>query len=141
MNRQQLLVLWFAVSCLSGVLPVVLGQSGSGIYTTYHYYDPAQNGYRLDGLYCATWRANESLQWRSQYPWTAFCAGPMGEAQCGKCIRVTNPSTGQSVVVRILDKCANGGLDLDRIPFNQIDSNGQGYAAGHMTTSYTFVNC
>eukprot|EP01018_Ginkgo_biloba_P031375 Gb_35483 [translate_table: standard] len=52
-----------------------------------------------------------------------------------------NPATQQSVTVRILDQCSNGGLDLETDAFNAIDSNKAGYNAGHLYTTYTFVNC
>jgi hypothetical protein len=46
-----------------------------------------------------------------QYPWTAYCAPaiPMSQDMCGRCLRVTNTRTGASLVVRIVDQCANGG--------------------------------
>jgi len=56
-------------------------------------------------------------------------------------MQVTNTATGAQATVRIVDQCANGGLDLDVNVFNQIDTNGQGYQQGHLTVNYVFVNC
>lgn len=55
--------------------------------------------------------------------------------------QVTNQATGAQTTVRIIDQCSNGGLDLDQGVFNQLDTNGQGYAQGHLTVSYQFVSC
>ncbi|KAK6911379.1 Barwin domain [Dillenia turbinata] len=84
--------------------------------------------------YCSTWDANKPLSWRSKYGWTAFCGpvGPHGQAACGKCLRVTNTGTGSQAIVRIVDQCSNGGLDLDINVFKQLDTNGNGYAQGHL---------
>ncbi|CBI35211.3 unnamed protein product, partial [Vitis vinifera] len=51
---------------------------------------------------------------------------------CGRCLRVTNTATGTQATVRIVDQCSNGGLDLDAGVFNQQDTNGVGYAQGHL---------
>ncbi|CAI8602636.1 unnamed protein product [Vicia faba] len=85
---------------------------------------------------------SKPLSWCSQYGWTAFCgpAGPTGRDSCGKCLSVTNTATGAQVTVRIVDQCSNGGLDLDVNVFNQLDTNGAGYQAGHLTVNYVFVN-
>jgi hypothetical protein len=57
-------------------------------------------------------------------------------------VQVTNPATGASTVARIVDKCSNGGLDLDfETVFKKIDTNGQGYQMGHLNVDYQFVNC
>eukprot|EP00253_Pinus_taeda_P015517 PITA_15517 len=141
---------WISVLALCSLLVAVFqvagvsAQTQSNTYTTYNDYNPSANNYALDGLYCTTYDSDQSLQWRSQYKWTAFCGqagGPMGPSLCGKCLSVTNPSTQQSVTVRILDQCSNGGLDLETAAFNAIDSNGAGYNAGHLYTTYTFVDC
>ena len=54
---------------------------------------------------------------------------------------MTNTATGTQATVRIVDQCSNGGLDLDSGVFNQLDTNGAGYAKGHLTVNYQFVNC
>ncbi|GAV86263.1 Chitin_bind_1 domain-containing protein/Barwin domain-containing protein [Cephalotus follicularis] len=121
------------------------GGGASNVRATYHYYNPQDNGWDLNAVsaYCATWDANKPLAWRQKYGWTAFCGpvGPHGEAACGKCLLVTNTATGAQVTVRIVDQCRNGGLDLDVNVFNQIDTNGQGYAQGHLIVNYQFVDC
>ncbi|KAM1490654.1 hypothetical protein ACFXTO_033751 [Malus domestica] len=96
----------------------------------------------------STWDADQSYEWRSKYGWTAFCrlADPNGEDACGKCLLVTNTGTGAQTVVRIIDQCSNGGLDLDLrqlnlIVFNQIDTDGSGYAFGQLIVNYDFVDC
>lgn len=97
-------------------------------------------------------------------------AGTHGQAACGKCLRVrltnnmkpllrekwlqkklylmirinlqvTNSRTGAQAIVRIVDQCSNGGLDLDAAVFNQLDTDGRGYAQGHLIVNYQFVNC
>uniref|UniRef100_A0A0D3HNJ9 Barwin domain-containing protein n=1 Tax=Oryza barthii TaxID=65489 RepID=A0A0D3HNJ9_9ORYZ len=55
---------------------------------------------------------------------------------------VTNRATGAQITARIVDKCANGGLDLDwDTVFSKIDTDGQGFQRGHLTVDYSFVNC
>ncbi|KAH7543253.1 hypothetical protein FEM48_Zijuj02G0164900 [Ziziphus jujuba var. spinosa] len=44
-------------------------------------------------------------------------------------------------MVRIVDQCSNGVLDLDVGVFNQLDTDGNGYAQGHLVVNYQFVNC
>ncbi|KAJ1276082.1 hypothetical protein BS78_05G187000 [Paspalum vaginatum] len=125
---------------------VAAAQQASNVRATYHLYNPAANGWDLNrvGAYCATWDAGKPLSWRQKYGWTAFCgpAGQKGQAACGKCIKVTNRGTGASIVARIVDQCANGGLDLDyETVFKKIDTNGQGYQMGHLNVDYQFVAC
>ncbi|OVA13848.1 Chitin-binding [Macleaya cordata] len=121
------------------------GERATNVRATYHYYYPEQNGWDLNRVsaYCSTWDANKPLAWRRKYGWTAFCGpvGPRGQASCGRCLRVTNRGTGAQTTVRIVDQCSNGGLDLDQGVFSQLDTNGRGYADGHMFVDYQFVNC
>ncbi|GLJ39634.1 hypothetical protein SUGI_0810230 [Cryptomeria japonica] len=134
-------VRWIALCfCVASILCECV----KATYTTNHQYNPAAHNYALDGLYCATYDSDQSLQWRSQYLWTAYCdqdGSPMGASLCGKCIHVTNDVTGESVTVRILDRCENGGLDLETEAFSDIDGDGKGHFNGHMSTTYTFVGC
>ncbi|KAL9413591.1 hypothetical protein AB3S75_042139 [Citrus x aurantiifolia] len=120
-------------------------QSASNVRATYHLYHPEQIGWDLTAAsaFCATWDANKPLAWRQKYGWTAFChsGGPIGQAACGRCLRVTNSGTGTQEIVRIVDQCANGGLDLDEGVFKKLDTNGIGYQQGFLTVSYEFVNC
>ncbi|KAK6911384.1 Chitin-binding, type 1 [Dillenia turbinata] len=121
------------------------GESASNVRATYHLYNPQQHNWDLNAVsaYCSTWDANKPLSWRSKYGWTAFCGpvGPHGQAACGKCLRVTNTGTGSQAIVRIVDQCSNGGLDLDINVFKQLDTNGNGYAQGHLIVNYQFVDC
>ncbi|XP_057960372.1 pathogenesis-related protein PR-4-like [Malania oleifera] len=136
-----MLVFLFACAFFGGAT----AQSASNVRATYHFYNPAQNRWDLNAVsaYCATWDANKPLAWRQKYGWTAFCGpvGPRGQASCGKCLRVTNTETGAQATVRIVDQCSNGGLDLDEGVFRKIDTNGKGYAQGHLMVNYNFVNC
>lgn len=51
---------------------------------------------------------------------------------CGRCLKATNPATGQSVKLRVVDMCGQGGVDIDPLGFNAIDSNKAGVRDGHM---------
>ncbi|XP_047321391.1 pathogenesis-related protein PR-4-like [Impatiens glandulifera] len=127
------------------LVEMAVGQSASNVRATYHLYNPQQIGWDLNtaSVYCATWDANKPLAWRQQYGWTAFCGpvGPRGQDSCGRCLRVTNTDTKTQATVRIVDQCANGGLDLDVNVFQQLDTNGQGNFRGHLIVNYEFVNC
>ncbi|XVF42205.1 hypothetical protein PTKIN_Ptkin01aG0341600 [Pterospermum kingtungense] len=127
------------------VVASAAAQSASNVRATYHLYNPQQNNWDLTAVsaFCATWDAIKPLEWRQKYGWTAFCgpAGPLGQAACGKCLRVTNTGTGTQATVRIVDQCSNGGLDLDINVFNQLDTNGLGNQQGHLTVNYDFVDC
>ncbi|GMP60888.1 hypothetical protein CsSME_00023574 [Camellia sinensis var. sinensis] len=120
-------------------------QSASNVRATYNFYNAAQVGWDLNAVsaFCSTWDANMPLSWRSKYGWTAFCGpvGPTGQASCGLCLLVTNTGTGAQVTVRIVDQCSNGGLDLDFSVFQQLDTDGSGYAQGHLIVNYQFVDC
>ncbi|KAL9320379.1 hypothetical protein ACSQ67_012218 [Phaseolus vulgaris] len=133
------------VVCVFCVVALASAQSASNVRATYHLYQPEQHNWDLLAVsaYCSTWDAGKSLAWRSKYPWTAFCgpSGPRGQESCGKCLRVTNTRTNAQITVRIVDQCSNGGLDLDISPFQKIDTDGNGYAQGHLTVNYDFVNC
>ncbi|KAM5561598.1 barwin-like [Rosa sericea] len=121
------------------------GESASNVRSTYDIYNPEQHGWDLGAVsaYCATWDASKPYSWRSKYGWTAFCgpAGPHGQAACGKCLRVKNTRTGAQTTVRIVDQCSNGGLDLDAGVFQKLDTDGSGYAQGHLIVNYQFVDC
>lgn len=57
-------------------------------------------------------------------------------------MQVRNRGTGASIVARIVDKCANGGLDLDfDTVFRPIDTDGRGFQMGHLKVDYEFVSC
>ncbi|XP_004302058.1 PREDICTED: pathogenesis-related protein PR-4 [Fragaria vesca subsp. vesca] len=120
-------------------------QSASNVRSTYHLYNPQDNNWDLlaVGAFCATFDEDQPFEWRSRYGWTAFCGpnGPQGADACGKCLLVTNMGTGAQETVRIIDQCNNGGLDLDVNVFNEIDTDGRGYAQGDLVVNYDFVDC
>ncbi|CAB4285637.1 unnamed protein product [Prunus armeniaca] len=117
-------------------LKAASAQSASNVRATYHIYNPEKINWDLKAAsaYCSTWDANKPLEWRRKFGWTAFCGpvGPRGQASCGKCLTVTNVRTGTQAKVRIVDQCSNGGLDLDQGVFKRLDTDGQGYAQGHL---------
>ncbi|XP_004291679.1 PREDICTED: pathogenesis-related protein PR-4-like [Fragaria vesca subsp. vesca] len=135
----------FLVMLCAAMAGSASAQSATNVRATYHLYNPQDNNWDLRAVsaYCSTWDADKPLEWRSKYGWTAFCgpAGPTGQDTCGRCLLVTNTATGAQATVRIVDQCSNGGLDLDVNVFNQIDTDGSGYQAGHLTVNYDFVDC
>ncbi|XP_039115138.1 pathogenesis-related protein PR-4 [Dioscorea cayenensis subsp. rotundata] len=146
MSKKMVVVSVMVMVVVFGLLDDgVKAQQASNVRATYHYYNPSQNNWDLNAVsaYCATWDADKSLAWRQKYGWTAFCgpSGPTGQAACGKCLLVTNTKTNAQVTVRIVDQCSNGGLDLDWSVFQQIDTDGSGYAQGHLIVNYQFVDC
>ncbi|OMO96309.1 Barwin [Corchorus olitorius] len=130
---------------LTCLVASVAAQSASNVRATYHFYNASQINWDLNtaSAFCATWDASKPLAWRQKYGWTAFCgpAGDHGQAACGKCLRVTNTRTNTPTTARIVDQCSNGGLDLDWSVFEQIDTDGNGYAQGHLIVNYEFVDC
>lgn len=67
-------------------------QSGSNVRATFNLYNAPQINWDLNAVsaFCSTWDANQPLEWRSQYGWTAFCGplGPLGQHSCGLCLLV-----------------------------------------------------
>ncbi|KAI7835498.1 hypothetical protein COHA_010604 [Chlorella ohadii] len=116
----------------------VLGASKS----TYHYYHPE---YRVSTTYCADAFAGKSREWLMAYPWVAYCApymGGMSQANCGKCLRMTNSRTASQVIVRIVDMCGHGAIDADyQSAFIPLDTDKGGYAAGHLIVKLEEVAC
>ncbi|KAI6692630.1 hypothetical protein NL676_020340 [Syzygium grande] len=55
--------------------------------------------------------------------------------------QVTNTGTGAQATVRIIDQCSNGGLDLETGVFQMLDTDGSGYAQGHLIVDYQFITC
>ncbi|XP_059077202.1 pathogenesis-related protein PR-4-like [Cryptomeria japonica] len=141
-NRVMFVVI---LGCLSFLALQANAQQASNVRATYNLYNPQNIGWDLNtaSVYCATWDADKPLDWRMKYGWTAFCGpvGPTGQASCGMCLKVTNRDTQAQTTVRIVDQCSNGGLDLDVNEFNKIDTNGNGYNAGHLQVDYEFVSC
>ncbi|KMT13623.1 hypothetical protein BVRB_4g082240 [Beta vulgaris subsp. vulgaris] len=142
MEKNSLLVM--VLVCLALAVGTA-AQSANNVRATYHIYNPQNIGwnYFTASVYCSTYDGNKPLAFRKKYGWTAFCGpvGPRGQESCGKCLRVTNIATGAQIIVRIVDQCSNGGLDLDVNVFDQIDTNGQGHAQGHLRVNYQFINC
>ena len=58
-------------------------------------------------------------------------------------LQVTNKENGiiVSKIVRIVDTCTNGGLELDIDVFQKLDSYGTGNAHGYLMVDYEFVDC
>ncbi|KAL1820573.1 hypothetical protein ACET3Z_015442 [Daucus carota] len=136
---------YFAVFLVICLVAKAAAQQASNVRATYHLYEPEKIGwnYLTASVYCATWDADKPLAFRQKYGWTAFCGpvGPRGQESCGKCLRVTNTRTNAQQVVRIVDQCSNGGLDLDIGVFRQLDTDGLGNQQGFLTVNYEFVNC
>ncbi|XVE89889.1 hypothetical protein DITRI_Ditri20bG0031600 [Diplodiscus trichospermus] len=97
-------------------------------------------------VFCATWDAHRSLEWRTKYEWAAFCGpnGPHGQEASGKRLNVTHVSTETTETatptVRIVDTCGSG-LELDKPVFDQPDIDGLGSVTVHLNVSYDFVDC
>ncbi|XP_021282516.1 uncharacterized protein LOC110415249 [Herrania umbratica] len=106
-------------------------------------YKPSQNSWEIPS-FCAAVDGSKPLEWRSKYGWTGFCGpvGPTGVDACGKCLKVTNTETKDEEIVRIVDTCGTGGLELDlETAFKPIDSNGNGIRQGHLIVDYKIVDC
>ncbi|XP_023521170.1 pathogenesis-related protein PR-4-like [Cucurbita pepo subsp. pepo] len=132
------------LACLCHVM-LSKAQSASNVRATFNFYNAPEINWDLNAVsaFCSTWDADQPLEWRSQYGWTAFCGpvGPQGEDSCGLCLLVTNTETDAQQTVRIVDQCNNGGLDLDVGVFQSLDTDGNGNANGFLTINYDFVNC
>ncbi|KAJ0079590.1 hypothetical protein Patl1_23284 [Pistacia atlantica] len=126
-------------------LPIPRNESASNVTATLRAFNAEQNGWNLTAAnaYCSPWNGNNSVEWRRKYGWAAFCGpvGPRGQAACGKCLRITRTGTTGEATVRIVDECSNGGLQLDDAAFQQLDTDGNGQAKGHLSVNYQFVNC
>ncbi|KAK8502383.1 hypothetical protein V6N11_047971 [Hibiscus sabdariffa] len=111
-------------------------------YWTYYYTDLYDWDMKKAGVACASRDADKPFEWRSKYYWTAFCGsgGPSYPASCGQCLKVTNPTNEASLVVRIVDTCGSGSMDLDEPAFDMIDD-GSGKKLGHLTVNYEVVDC
>jgi hypothetical protein len=127
--------------------PAAPGVSRANVRATYHYYSPA---YETASLACADafWADPNHSRKLLKYPWTAYCLDgkAFSQSTCGKCLRVTNRRTGDSVIARAVDNggCSDAdgtGLDLDPCAFNAIDTDKRGYADGHMRVDVQEVEC
>ena len=65
-----------------------------------------------------------------------------GNLMCGDCIEVQNINGGKSTVVKVIDFCANGDLDLCPQAFAAIDtSDRSGYIRGQMRVRWQKASC
>lgn len=125
---------------------VSIGKSSNNVFTSYHNYSPS---YYTGNVFCVDEIKKKFGQptnkYITKYPWVAYCAtghlGPMKLSYCGKCLKVTNERTKQSIIARIVDQCGNGGIDLDKTAFDAVDGDKQGYHAGQMRLKIQFVQC
>ncbi|KAJ8759419.1 hypothetical protein K2173_006941 [Erythroxylum novogranatense] len=115
------------------------------VNATKKFYNPEKIGWDLNAAnaFCKTWNANKPLSWRQKYGWASFCAqdGLKDQPFCGKCLKVTNPATGKQVLARIVDRCNNGGMELDVSLFKKLANNQAGNAESHYMVKYDFVDC
>ncbi|XVF06324.1 hypothetical protein REPUB_Repub06bG0037600 [Reevesia pubescens] len=112
----------------------------------YAYFNAEQNNWDLNTAHvsCADVDGSKPLEWRSKYGWTGFCGkvGPQGKDACGKCLKVINTETKAEEIVRIVDACSTGPLEMDlESAFKPIDTDGNGYRLGHLIVDYEFVEC
>ena len=79
------------LACLCHVM-LSKAQSASNVRATFNFYNAPEINWDLNAVsaFCSTWDADQPLEWRSQYGWTAFCGpvGPQGEDSCGLCLLV-----------------------------------------------------
>ncbi|XP_022742085.1 wheatwin-1-like [Durio zibethinus] len=135
-----------SIVLLACLVASAAAQSASGVIAYWTNYNVTNNNwdYNAAHVFCAAVDGDKPLEWRSKYGWTGYCAsvGPQGEEACGLCLSVTNTETGDKETVRIVDACGSGGLVLDlETAFRPIDSNGNGYAQGHLVVDLEFVDC
>ncbi|XP_045792624.1 PR5-like receptor kinase isoform X1 [Trifolium pratense] len=146
MSKQLFLLHKVLIFC---VLALASAQSASNVKATYQLFNSEKSNNKWDlntsNVFCAAQDGNKPLSWRSKYNWASFCGpiGPVGKAACGKCLNVTNRENRNttSQIVRIVDKCNNGGLDLDITVFQKLDTFGNGKAQGYLMVDYEFVDC
>lgn len=124
------------------------GVSRKNVRATYHEYAP---NYETSSLACSDifWSWKNYGKTLLKYPWAAYCVKkPWNrEKDCGRCLRITNRSTGASVIVRAVDQggCTDSkdgtGLDLDPCAFDAIDTNKHGKRDGNMRVDVQEVDC
>ncbi|KAI6692628.1 hypothetical protein NL676_020338 [Syzygium grande] len=124
------------VIVLASVVAAAHAQSASNVLATYNDYNPQQNGWDLNAVhaFCSTWDANEPLAWGDG--WITFCSpvGPSGEASCGCCLR--DRSSNDSEDHRPVQQ-RRVGLYIG--VFQMLDTDGSGYAQGHLIVDYQFI--
>lgn len=111
------------------------GGGGGGKRATYHYYDEdAMPTPEVGGVYCTdALKSKWSSLKKKRGQWLAYCAG--GSPPCGKTVTITNTATGAKAKGIVVDQCGFDGVDLAKPLFDKLDTDGQGYARGHMTVS------
>ncbi|XVF31117.1 hypothetical protein REPUB_Repub16aG0118000 [Reevesia pubescens] len=127
------------------VPPPPAGPGESNVTAYWTEYNATNNNwdYYAKPVYCAAVDGGKPLEWRSKYGWTGFCGkvGPQGEEACGKCLKVTNRGTKAEEIVRIVDTCGTGPLEIDLDAFNKLDTDGTGNDLGHLMVDYEIVDC
>ncbi|KAL4354318.1 hypothetical protein GQ457_06G019260 [Hibiscus cannabinus] len=129
--------------------PAAAGPGESNVQADYSKdYNPMENDWAYPShALCAAKDGAKSLEWRKRYGWTGYCGKyktSKPEDNCGKCLKVTNTDTKESKTTRIMDTCGGEveALVLDyETAFKPIDTDGKGYAAGHLIVDYEFVEC
>lgn len=122
----------------------VSSQSLGTVYVTAQDYSSEHQAGNIQGLYCdQPGNDNPYPTCESNY-WVAYSVSlnpPMSESLCGQCLQITNNDGGKSVKACILDQKQATGLDLDEGGFTALDTDGQGYASGHLYCTVDFVSC
>ncbi|KAE8721449.1 Pathoproteinsis-related protein PR-4 [Hibiscus syriacus] len=91
--------------------PTPAGPGESNVKADFSNYNPEENKWAYPShAECAAKDGDKPLEWRKRYGWTAYCGkyykASNPEENCGKCLKVTNTDTKDSVTVRIMDTCA-----------------------------------
>ncbi|KAE8720892.1 hypothetical protein F3Y22_tig00017996pilonHSYRG00005 [Hibiscus syriacus] len=90
-------------------------------------YNPIENDWTYPShAECAIKDGGKPLEWRKRYGWTGYCGkyttfNP--EDNCGKCLKVTNTDTKDSVTVRIMYTCG-GEVEALVLDYETVDENG-----------------
>ncbi|XP_039037060.1 uncharacterized protein LOC120174185 [Hibiscus syriacus] len=125
--------------------PPPAGPGETDVIAYWSDYGPLKNNWSYGAVACKGYDGNKPLEWRQRYGWTGYCGNVFGSQLkdiCGKCLKVTNTRTKDEEIVRIVDTCGSGALELDlHTAFKPIDSDGKGNAAGHLTVDYQVVDC
>ncbi|KAK9041996.1 hypothetical protein V6N11_017079 [Hibiscus sabdariffa] len=125
--------------------PPPAGPGETNVIAYWSDYNVEKSNWSYGAAACAGLDGGKPLEWCQRYGWSGYCGNVVGSELkdiCGKCLKVTNTGTKDEVIVRIVDRCGSGALELDMdTAFRPIDSDGQGYAAGFLTVDYQVVQC
>ncbi|KAK8589460.1 hypothetical protein V6N12_023856 [Hibiscus sabdariffa] len=94
-------------------MPINLANGGDNIIGR-PYVEPLSN-WSYGAAACAALDGGKPLEWRQRYGWSGYCGNVVGSELkdiCGKCLKVTNTDTKAEVIVRIVDRCGSGALEL-----------------------------